>query len=474
MATQQIHQTVTTQNQLPEWYQQYLQQTMGRALGAADEPYQPYGGATVAGLTPAQLQAYDQVRAIQGGATPWLLEGTDMTRAAGAGQSGAAGAGSFDAATGLFNRGAGYDTAGISSPFVNQGIGLAEQAGAGNALAAAYPYVDQSTMPMGLSAASPYLAAAGTSFPQAASAYMSPYTSSVLDQIAARGGRNLSENILPAISDDFIRAGQYGSTRQRDLVGRAARDTQEAILGEQARALESGYSTAGQLYGQDAARMAGLAGTAGGLGTAQQQLLQSAGLGLGNLSSADLNRLLGAGQTIGQLGLGQAGMAAGDASRMIQAGQGLSGIGQSQIQAAQNDYARQLAAGQQMAGIGQLGQNMALQGSAALEGVGAAQQGQDQRSLDAAYQEYLRQQNYPWQTIGNLSNVVQGLPVNMSTSQQSQSTQPGPSTLGQLGGIGMGIAGLAGSGIFGKAKGGAVKARPYGRRTGIGSLARAA
>lgn len=431
MGSSTTTQNINTTTQLPQWYADYLQNVMGRAVGAAGEPYQAYTGQMNAGLTPDQQAAYGQVRDIAGG------QYQDMALAAGAGNSGAAGQGSFDSASGLFQQGAGVNTAGMYQPYGQQAAGLAS-----NATAQANPYIQQSTSPMGLSAAAPYLGAASQTFPGAVDQYMSPYTQQVTDRIAELGGRNLSENLLPQISDQFVRAGQFGSAQQRDVVGRALRDTQESVLGQQAQALEQGYSTAGQLFGQDQSRLAGLAGTAGGLGTSQQQILQGAGSQLGNLGLSQAGLV----NTIGQTG---AGLSAADAARQIQAGQGLSNIGQSQIQASQADYARQLQAAQQA-------QNMGLQGAASLEAAGQSQQAQQQRGLDTAYGQFQQQQNYPWQQIGNLSNVIQGLPVNTSSSSTQSTTAPNPSAISQIGGLGAGLAGLAGAGVF-KARGGAVR-----------------
>lgn len=437
-------QNINTTTTLPAWYSDYLQQVMGRALGAAGEPYQPYTGQMNAALTPDQMGAYQQVRDITGAGTPDLDNAAGYYDAAAGGRSFDAGSGAFASSENMFKDASGIDTASEYQPFGAQASGLAYGAGS-----AATPYIQASTSPMGLSAASPYLGMAGTSFPDAASAYMSPYNSAVTDRIAQLGARNLSENLLPAVSDDFVRAGQYGSTKQRDLVGRAVRDTQESVLGQQTQALESGYQTAGQLYGQDASRYAGLAGTAGGLGTQQQQLLQSAGTGLGNLGLSQAGLI----NTIGSTG---AGLSAADAQRQISAAQGLSGIGQAQVQASAADLARQLQAGQGLAALGQQRQNMGLQGAAALEAAGSAQQAQQQRGLDTAYSQFQQQQNYPWQQIGNLSNVIQGLPVNTSSSSTQTTSGQGPNVLSQVGGIGAGLAGLAGAGVF-KAKGGAVK-----------------
>lgn len=437
-------QNVVQETKLPDWYAQYLQQVMGRAVGAAGEPYQQYTGQLNAGQTSDQIGAADIVRGVaSGAATPWLTAANDQYNAAAAGNSGEAGQGSFDQASGLFQQGAGVDTASQYQPYGQQAAGLA-----GAATAQANPYIQQSTSPMGLNAAAPFLGAASQTFPGAAQDYMSPYTQQVTDRIAQLGGRNLSENLLPQISDQFVRAGQFGSAQQRDVVGRALRDTQESVLGQQAQALEQGYSTAGQLFGQDQSRLAGLAGTAGGLGAQQQQTLQGAGNSLGSLGLSQAGLV----SNIGSTG---AGLSAADAQRQITAGQGLSGIGQSQVQASQADLQRQLAAGQSLAALGLQGQNMSLQGAAALENVGASQQAQQQRGLDTAYSQFQQQQNYPWQQIGNLSNVIQGLPVGQSTNTSQTTTTPNASPISQVAGLGIGAAGLAQSGIF-KAKGGAV------------------
>lgn len=438
MATQ----TIQNETVLPQWYQDYLQQVMGRGLSAAGEEYQPYTGQRIAGLTPEQESAYGYTKDMFG------LQGDTLNQAKGLyGDAATAGNGSFDQASGMFTSAGGKDTAGLATPYLQQGSALANQAAGGSSLAGANPYIQQSVAPIGLAGAQPYLSQASQTFPGAVDQYMSPYNQQVTDRIAQLGARNLSESLLPQISDQFVRAGQFGSAQQRDVVGRALRDTQESVLGQQAQALESGYGTAGQLFNQDQSRLAGIGGTAGQLGTSQQQILQNAGLGIGSLQSGDLSRQLSAGQTLGQFGLGQSSAAAADAARQIQAAQGISGIGQAQNQAA-------LAAAQGLDSHAANAQNLGFQQIAALEATGNAQQAQNQKGLDTAYSDYKEQQQYPWQQVGNLSNVVQGLPVNQSSTQTV--TGAGPSTTSQIAGLGLGVAGLANSGLF-KAKGGAVR-----------------
>jgi hypothetical protein len=269
---------------------------------------------------------------IYGAGAPSYAKAGQYYDQAAAGKSGLAGQGQFNAATGMFEQAANTNTASMYSPYAQQAQGQYGQAG---------NLYGQSTDALGLSSASPYLQAAGQSSAQNIGQYMNPYNEQVTNRIAELGARNLSENILPSIGSDFIKAGGYGSTRQRDLVGRAARDTQDSILAQQAQALQQGYGQGLTASAADLARYGNLAGTAGSLGTQQQQILQGAGAGLGNLGTSYSN-----------LGSTYAGLAGSDAARRLQAGQGLSTIGQSNIQASQADLSRILAAGQGQAGIG--------------------------------------------------------------------------------------------------------------------------
>lgn len=130
-----------------------------------------------------------------------------------------------------------------------------------------------------------YMTQAGGGFNQGQfDQYMNPYISGVVDQIATRGARNLSENLLPQINDSFIKAGQWGGSRSADFTGRALRDTQESILNQQSQALAGGYNSAMDAYqrGQDQKLTAGqglgsLAGSAQSLGLKDAASLQAIG-----------------------------------------------------------------------------------------------------------------------------------------------------------------------------------------------------
>lgn len=116
-------------------------------------------------------------------------------------------------------------------------------------------------------------------------AYMNPYTSNVTDRIAQLGARNLTENLLPGVSDAFIKAGSFGGTRMGEFGARALRDTQESVLGQQGQALQQGYTQALNASQNDLARqqsalqqVANMAGQGQQFRTADTAALEAAGL----------------------------------------------------------------------------------------------------------------------------------------------------------------------------------------------------
>ena len=99
--------------------------------------------------------------------------------------------------------------------------------------------------------------------------------------------------------------------------------------------------------------------------------------------------------------------------------------------------------------LGQLGQTQfgQQQGiNTAQQQVGAVQQAQAQQNLDQGYQDFLKQQNYPYQQLAFMSDMVRGLPL-AASGASSIYTAP-PSMVSQLGGLGM-----AGLGAYGAAGG---------------------
>jgi hypothetical protein len=81
---------------------------------------------------------------------------------------------------------------------------------------------------------------------------------------------------------------------------------------------------------------------------------------------------------------------------------------------------------------------------------GTQQQGQIQKALDTAYQDFVNQQKFPMQQIGYLSDILRGTPMGGTSTIYS----PGPSMAQTLGSLGMGAYGLSKLGLF--AEGGSV------------------
>tara|TARA_R100000541_G_scaffold8347_2_gene15934 strand:+ start:4920 stop:5945 length:1026 start_codon:yes stop_codon:yes gene_type:complete len=213
--------------------------------------------------------------------------------------------------------------------------------------------------------------------------FMDPYTESVIAAQQADIARQgqMQQNQLGGTA---VGAGAFGGSRQGIAQAEIARNVmdQQARTGSQLR-------SAGFQQAQNTAMQVAQA-------QAQQQLKQAQLTG-------QLGQTTGAlGQSIGQLGTATA-------------------------------------------GLGQLGQQMGVQDVNSLLGVGALQQGQDQKSLDVARANTLAQQALPYQQVGFMSDLFRGVPALQQT--YSKTTSPGPSTTSQM--LGLGIAGLGAAGAAG-------------------------
>jgi hypothetical protein len=130
----------------------------------------------------------------------------------------------------------------------------------------------------------------------------------------------------------------------------------------------------------------------------------------------------------------------------LAAGQGTLGVAGQQLGATEAErwLASQGAFG--LAGLGSEALNTTLEGANALLGAGGMQQSLAQEQLNIPYEQFLQQQAYPFQTTQFLGGLAEGL--GGASGGTSSSTQPGPSTLSQVGGLGitgLGIAGLLGA-----------------------------
>ena len=86
------------------------------------------------------------------------------------------------------------------------------------------------------------------------------------------------------------------------------------------------------------------------------------------------------------------------------------------------------------------GQNMAYQDLQSRMGVGQLQEQRAQQNLDIGYQDYLRQQDYPWQQLSNLGGVLSGAPYSTTLTSNQTNVSPGQPTTGffqQAAGLGI-------------------------------------
>lgn len=439
----------TSSTETPKWMQDAIYNQVQWATNVANQAYQPYSMPTVAQLSPLQQQAYSNVQKNQGtwqpamdmaqtGMQDFTTKGTagDLVKAQNQYLQPAMAKDFLSSGQNLMNRAGALDVVGAASPYINQAAGI-------DIMGAAQPYMNQSASATAqalsdkaLNAAQPYLQAASQSAAQNVGQYMSPYQQNVMDVLAKQGARNLSENLLPQVSDAFIKAGQFGGTRMGEFGSRALRDTQEAILKQQADLANQGYGQALQAAQTDLSRQAGLAGT------------------VGTISGADLSRILSGAQQYGNLGSTAGNLAGNQASNLMTAGQNLGQLTSSQMQnlgnlgnnylgagyqqqnlglnaasaaqAAQaQDYTRQMSALNNIADLAKMQQGMQTADVAALEAAGQAQQGQQQAELNAAQQQYQNQINYPKQQLDWLSTQVRGMAPNVAQTQTNQGTTTG-------------------------------------------------
>ena len=519
-----------TSGQTPQWYQDLLYDQMMAARTAASQNYEPYALPRVAGATPDQKAAYQSVRqnigsyqpsydvAMKGtqslaGETPGVTSGVGYMQAAAgynpmqtqqpyvnqasAELGNALRQNAFNVAAPSTYQAMGMSGLETARPFLMQGSTLGMNAAQGTAHLATPANVQAMGM-SGLETAAPFLRqgsalglnAAQSSAPLAMQ-YLNPYTDAVTNQIAQLGARNLSENLLPAVSDQFIRAGQFGGSRMGEFGQRALRDTQESILREQSQALQQGYGQALGASQTDLARMlqagsqqAQLGQTAGAMTAQQQQLMMQGGQNIAQNYAQDLQRMLQAGQAqtqIGQIAGGMtqaqqqalmqggqnlAGLRAQDLSRIMQGAEQYAGLGQQVAGATQNygsalqnigqgigslslsEAQRQQSALGQLADLGRSRQGLLAQDAAAMETIGQTQQDQKQRELSAAYDQFMEQQRYPQQQLdwyqAQLKGAGQYLP--QTTTQASTTTSRGLSPLAQLAGGFSAYSGLSGLG----------------------------
>lgn len=243
--------------------------------------------------------------------------------------------------------------------------------------------------------------------------YMDPYMQQMIDpimqrmqqedakQISSLKGSGISMGLSPALGD---------------RMGLAASD----LSGQQAL---SRNQTLGQLMSQ------GFQNAQGQLNAQQQLQLQG--------GTSDQQRLMEA-QSLMQQGR------QGDANRILQS--------------LSSQQSGQLGAAQGMQGLGSDVQQSLYQGIDYLMNSGQMQQQQGQQQLDNAYSDWQERNNYPKSQVDWLANLVYGSPGKGASS--TTTTEPGPSILSQLLGLGTTAVGLGRT--WGSSTGGRIAHRDLG------------
>lgn len=242
--------------------------------------------------------------------------------------------------------------------------------------------------------------------------YMSPFMEQAL-QPQLRSA--VSDARRAQINQDLgaARQGTYGGSRQ--LLASMER---EKNLGQQmgdirARGMQTSFEQAQQQFERDRAAQMG-AGREN-----LQSLLQTQQLGTqSGLQAALANQQ----QALEAQRLGEQ-------SRQFGASQGLAGA----------QAAGQM--GQTLGNLGQYQQQANLQRLQAQGAVAGEQRALEQQGLDTAYADFLRQRDFQQEMLGQYSNLLRGLPMQLNSTQTTYA--PPPSMASQVLGTGLGALGMA-------------------------------
>jgi hypothetical protein len=267
--------------------------------------------------------------------------------------------------------------------------------------------------------------------PQSVSAYMNPYqqqvTRNALDEMNRQA--TIQQQTLSA---QAVKAGAFGGSRegvQRAELGRNLADVQSKKIFEDYFSNYSQAQTSAMNAFQNQQTRQQQAGTA----------VLGAGQAVGGQAANAAGQTIAGGQALG-------GQATNLAGQTIAGGQAL---GSSAISAGnlQGSSAAGIASlGQQTAALGQLQSGLQQGDTSFLYNIGAQQQAQRQKEIDAANQTQLQQQYEPFQRLSFLSDIYRGAPSSQQTL--SQTTAPNPSLVSQV--AGATTAGLAAYNLYGR------------------------
>jgi hypothetical protein len=283
-------QTTVQNTSIPEYAQPYVESTLGKAAALTDitnNPYQPYKGQQVAGFTPLQMQAQQNVGNQQ--IAPQLADASNMAY-----MTGQYGLGTQGTAAQLQNASLGYGA-------------LAADTGRQYAQQATNPYAQQAYM-------NPYLQNA-----------LQPALQEVQRQYDITGAQEMG---------NATRSGAFGGSREALMAAENQRNKNMAMN----QMIGQGYNTAFQQaqQAQQFGANLGLQGLQAG-----QQGVQGA-VGAGQYGLAGLGQAGAAASTLGQLGQTQFGQEQAANQAMLTAGTQQQQLQQKGLDTAYQQYVAQL------------------------------------------------------------------------------------------------------------------------------------
>jgi len=447
---------------LPEYARPYFEDLMQRSQTLLSQPYTPYGQERVANFTPQQQAVYQNVMQQQ---TPGQF-GTAT------GLAQAAGLGSLQAAQYAPSQ---FNAQMIGMPNLQQySMGAPGMVQGGE-----YEAPQMQAAQTGYAPSLNYFQMQG---PEAfgvaqAQQYMSPFVQAALEPQMREAAFNARR---AQVAQDLgaARQGTYGGSRQ--LLASMER---ERNLGQQlgdiyGRGMQTAYESAQQQFERDrAAQMqAGQQNLQAALGVQQLGTDIGARTALANLdaaSQANVQNLAAQLQTQGltadqalraalanqqaELTTGQQNLQAALQTQQLGTQTGLQALLANQQYGLEAqrlaEQSRQFGAQQALAGYGQagqMGQTLTNIGSAQSQAdlarlnqqqqTAAQQQALNQQKLDLAYQDFLRQRDYPLEMLQQYSSLLRGVPVAPTSTTTTYAPQPGVAQ--QLLGTGLGAASI--------------------------------
>ena len=424
--------TQTTIQDVPEWAKPYYEDILQKGKAITEEPYQAYGGQRLADLSGDVAASQQAVRGLAGQPIAGFGEAASTFGSLGAraqqlGQQapGAFGEAGFSQAG--FNPYQGFQ-AGTAAPFSGFRAGIAQ--------AAQYDPARQFSG-------------------QEVSEYMSPYMQAVVDRERQSAIQEF-ERQRGSRAAQAVQAGAFGGSRQAVQESLAEEALAKQLGDIQATGSQRAFEQAAAQFGADrAAQMETQARQVAELARAEGLTLEEAAR-VQQARAAELARVQGV--NIGEAARVQAGQAAElartEAGRAAELGRFEAGRAaeMARVQQARADEAmrqRQFElqamgfSAEQARAAAELGERQRaadIQSAQLLEAQGLAEMARQQAERDIAYQDFLRQQQFPMEQLGQYSSILRGLPV--ANAGTATTYQPTPSAGQQALGTGISLLGL--------------------------------